>query len=249
MPFFLGIGAAAVDSVGPVWRYAALVTAAWLLYTATVAVYRITWHPLAKFPGPVLARSSYIYELWYDVILQGRYTRKVSELHQKYGPIVRINPEEVHCNDPKFIDVVYSVHGKEKRNKSEHYLAAIPWGLRLATVGTAIHDHHRIRRAPIDKFFSRSAIMKRERIIHEKVQHLCEKLLLNRDCDPFQVALAYSCFTTDTITGFCFGQSLGNLERPGWNPSFKGTIDKMTGLFYLSRHMHSLSRLADVVPL
>jgi hypothetical protein len=85
MPFFLGFEAAAVDSAGPIWRYAALGTAAWLLYTATVVAYRIIWHPLAKFPGPVLARSSYMYEFWYDVVLQGRYTRKISEFHQKYG--------------------------------------------------------------------------------------------------------------------------------------------------------------------
>lgn len=91
--------------------------------------------------------------------------------------------------------------------------------------------------------------MKRERIFHEKIQHLCDKLLLCRDRAPFQVAVAYSCFTTDALTSYCFGRSLGNLELPGWNPSFKGTVDKITGLFYLSRHLHTLARLADVMPL
>ncbi|KAH6972094.1 trichodiene oxygenase [Ilyonectria sp. MPI-CAGE-AT-0026] len=248
IPISSGTEVADVKWFGSAWRYPLLLAIIWLLHTATLVVYRLTWHPLASFPGPVLSRASYVYEFWFDVILQGRYTRKISSLHKKYGPIVRINPNELHCNDPSFIDVVYA-HGKEKRNKSDHYLAAMPWGLRLASVGTEDHDHHRLRRAPVTKFFSRSQIIKRESIFHEKIQHLCDKLLLYRDRAPFQLAAAYSCFTTDALTSYCFGRSLGNLEQPGWNPSFKGTVDKITGLFYLSRHLHTLARLADVMPL
>lgn len=91
--------------------------------------------------------------------------------------------------------------------------------------------------------------MKHEKLVHEKVQLLCEKLRLYRDRGSFQVAAAYSCFTTDVLTSFCFGHSLGNLEQPGWNPAFKGTIDRITGLFYLSRHLHALARLVDSIPL
>lgn len=32
------------------------------------------------------------------------------------GPIVRINPDEVHCTDPNFIDEIYPASGR-KRNK------------------------------------------------------------------------------------------------------------------------------------
>ncbi len=91
--------------------------------------------------------------------------------------------------------------------------------------------------------------MQLEGMIHDKVQRLCDKLLSDDGFKPFQVAAAYSCFTTDALTSYCFGHSLGNLEEPGWNPAFKGTIDQITGLFYLSRHLQPLAYLADVLPL
>ena len=34
------------------------------------------------------------------------------------GPFVRINPEEVHCNDPAFFDALYVSSAKRRTDKS-----------------------------------------------------------------------------------------------------------------------------------
>lgn len=58
----------------------------WLGYRVLLALYNISpFHPLYKFPGPKIAAATYIYEAWYDWILQGRYTNKIKEMHGKYG--------------------------------------------------------------------------------------------------------------------------------------------------------------------
>jgi len=54
-------------------------------YFVCLAVYRITVHPLAGFPGPKLAAVSKLYEGYYDVILQGQYTWKIEQMHKKHG--------------------------------------------------------------------------------------------------------------------------------------------------------------------
>jgi hypothetical protein len=47
--------------------------------------YSVYFGPLSKFPGPKLAAATLWYEFYYDVILRGRYTFKIKELHEKYG--------------------------------------------------------------------------------------------------------------------------------------------------------------------
>ena len=90
-----------------------------VLYTLYLIHQRFYLSPIAAVPGPKLAIFSFWYEFYYDVVLGGRYTWKIGELHKQYGPIVRINPYEVHIDDPDFYDEVYVNGAKRKTNQWE----------------------------------------------------------------------------------------------------------------------------------
>lgn len=55
---------------------------------------------------------TYLYEGYYEVWLGGKYFKRVAEMHQQYGPIVRITPNEVHFADPEFLDELYPTGGR-----------------------------------------------------------------------------------------------------------------------------------------
>ncbi|KAF4474743.1 Cyrochrome P450 monooxygenase [Colletotrichum fructicola Nara gc5] len=222
--------------------------ALWLLYGILLAIYRITCHPLAAIPGPKLAAATSWYEIWFDVVRWGRYTHEIKRMHEIYGPIIRISPDEVHCNDPSFIDVLYASGGK-KRDKSGSFVAGFPSDLQLGGFGTLDHDHHRSRRSAASKHFSRAQIMKLERMIHAAAQKLCDKFLAHRGRGPFDVATAYSCYTADIISEYCFGEPFGFLRQPGWEPSFRAAVYAMFHLIHIMRHFPLVAWVVDRVPI
>ncbi|KAK1997559.1 cytochrome P450 [Colletotrichum falcatum] len=192
----------------------------WLVYHVLKALYNVSpLHPLSHIPGPRLCAATYIPEFYYDVVLFGRYTREIHRMHDKYGPIVRISPHEVHCNDVNFADDIYAVSGR-KRDKPVHQINGSALG--ESGFGTVDHDLHRARRGPLAKFFSRGMIARLEGDVHALVQRLCDKLLAERERKaPFDVTMAYSCFTSDAISGYAFGESFGFLTQEGWYPNFR----------------------------
>ena len=58
------------------------------------------------------------YEFFYDIIRGGQYTFRIQELHEKCGPIVRINPYELHISDSSYYETLYAASASgEKRAK------------------------------------------------------------------------------------------------------------------------------------
>ncbi|KAK8090352.1 cytochrome P450 [Apiospora hydei] len=115
-----------------------------LVYGLGLAVYRLYLCPIANFPGPKLAALSFWYEFYYDVVCGGRYWVKINALHDRYGPIIRINPYELHVRDPDFYEVLYSGPGQGRRDKWSWSVGM--FSNSLSAFGTASHDLHRLRR-------------------------------------------------------------------------------------------------------
>jgi hypothetical protein len=67
----------------PNWVAAAAVTL--LAGAVGLAVYRLYFHPLARFPGRRLAVVTLWYEFYYDVIKRGKYTFEIQKMHEEYG--------------------------------------------------------------------------------------------------------------------------------------------------------------------
>jgi hypothetical protein len=162
---------------------AASSVAIFALYLISLVIYRLYFHPLAKFPGPNLAAATLWYEYYFDVNKKGSYIWKIRELHEIYGPIIRISPHAIHVNDPDFYDV-YSGRPGEKRNK--YQWALTHFNTPEAMLATADHGHHRMRRAPVAPFFSKANVRKLDYVLHENVTKLRRRLAdKEKEGEPF----------------------------------------------------------------
>lgn len=56
-------------------------------YALQLVIGRLFFHPLKNIPGPFLARVTYWYEFYQDVILGGQYVKNYPALHEKYGKL------------------------------------------------------------------------------------------------------------------------------------------------------------------
>lgn len=69
------------------------------------AIYSIFFHPLRNVPGPFAAKLT---ELWRTrKYFQGNWHNDILDLHRKYGPVVRIAPNEVAFVDKEALIKVY----------------------------------------------------------------------------------------------------------------------------------------------
>lgn len=60
-----------------------------VLAAVLVAIYRLTIHPLARFPGPSLAAATGLYEAYFQCLKDGggRYWVEIEKMHRTYGAV------------------------------------------------------------------------------------------------------------------------------------------------------------------
>lgn len=71
-----------------------------------VAVYRLFLHPLSRIPGPRLAAVTNCWLAYH--VRNGRMLQLGKTLHTKYGPAVRVGPNEVWFNTKDAFRLIYS---------------------------------------------------------------------------------------------------------------------------------------------
>lgn len=129
-------------------RIAAGIATSAVVYGFSLAIYRLLFSPIARFPGPKLAALTNLYEFYYDFIGNGKYIFQIEKMHEKYGqltpilkfaslltsmfnsqlsflgPIVRITPYELSIHDPDFYDKLY-VSGSVRRTELQQFCKGI----------------------------------------------------------------------------------------------------------------------------
>ncbi|KAF2437240.1 hypothetical protein P171DRAFT_492339 [Karstenula rhodostoma CBS 690.94] len=158
---------------------------AFLFYQTLKIIYRLYFHPLAKFPGPRFAAATKWYEAYFDLRLYrpGTFFHELTRLHKIYGPIVRINPEELHVDESTWVDTLYVMPARGIRNKytPAALMAGAPgsgFGQRFqrAGFGTSLHDVHRKRRASMSPLFSKAAVSSMTATIYSKVELMLQNV-------------------------------------------------------------------------
>jgi hypothetical protein len=139
----------------------------------------------------------YRYEFYFDVIQGGQYTFEIGRMHEIYGPIVRINPYELHVLTPAFYEKLYSGPGKRRHRWS--WMTA-QFGLPESMFGTNDHDSHRIRRAAVNPFFSKGAVRKLQPIIDERIDALLARFReFQSSGEPITLDYAFAAFTNGRL--------------------------------------------------
>ncbi|KAI5275188.1 putative cytochrome P450 monooxygenase [Aureobasidium subglaciale] len=203
-----------------------------VLYFATHAIYNLYFHPLSQHPGPLLNAISPLPRLYLNI--NGREPQTVLEWHLKYGPIVRMAPNELSFITPVWKDI-YGFKRPEL-NKDWTMYALSENTKRSILLAGADHGRQRKMLAPA---FSERALKLQQGMLTTytgmMVQRLEERMKDNKSVD---MAKVFNCCSIqedghpiieghgadlhdsfDTIADLMFGKPLGlceNMEYSDW---------------------------------
>ncbi|KAI8258187.1 Trichothecene C-15 hydroxylase [Colletotrichum sp. SAR11_239] len=98
------------DSYPVVAAVSAAISVAIVYFIVLLPLYNILLHPLRKYPGPKLWAASQI--PWLRSYTGGLYHVKLRDMHEKYGPVVRVGPNELSFTSPEAWQAVMGHHAR-----------------------------------------------------------------------------------------------------------------------------------------
>lgn len=161
------------------------------------------------------------------------------------GPIVRINPYELHISDPDYYNELYSFKPLNK-----YHWHTQQFGHPESSSNTADHELHKLRTAAIAPYFQRGMVLRLEQsVIHGLLQKLCKRVEeFQKSKMPMPLGLAYRAFTTDVISKYTMSASFGFLDRPDLNETWFEEFLQNVRLVHIISHFPWYPRFAKRLP-
>lgn len=155
-------------------------------------------------PGPRLydiSKWRLAYEDW-----TGRRTKTIHQLHQQYGPVVRIGPNEISFNSLEAIKTIYGAGSGFER--TVFYRMFDVYGHQNLFTFAGVKEHGE-RKKILAHAYSKTSILKSSAaVVEEKVWEFMELL----EKDPMTASETFSSlhyYSLDNITHFLYGESFG----------------------------------------
>ncbi|KAI0081603.1 high nitrogen upregulated cytochrome P450 monooxygenase 2 [Panus rudis PR-1116 ss-1] len=169
------------------------------IFTAMV-LYRLSpIHPLAKYPGPTLCKVSIFYPML--LALKGKRHLWIQSLHERYGDVVRIGPNELSIRDSSAIAPLMGTTGLPK---GPNWLGRIMSPPTPSVIAIRDPVQHMERRKGWNRAFTSAAVKEYEVPLIRRVKQLAE-LLLSHKGEPFDLSEAIDYFTYDFMGEMVFG--------------------------------------------
>lgn len=166
--------------------------------------------------------------------------------YETIGPIIRINPNEVHIYDPEFYDTLYSQKSRYSKIERLRYRFGMP----TSTFDTTEHDHHTRRRAALGSFFSKQKVAEFSCFIQKNADRLCDRLEQEYSGMGKVVCLneAWGAFVADDISYYAFGISYDFLGLPDFVAPFTSSIRKLALSLHIAGHFPWFVAMMQLLP-
>lgn len=119
----------------------------------------------------------------------------------------------------------------------------------LSILSTVPHHLHKMRRNPLNPFFSKRAVNECAGFIQSCVSKLCARLEeFHASQKPVELQVAYNALTLDVITMLYLGRSYGSLEKPDFDPQLGKGIASGGELRLLLKHFPWIIKVFALLP-
>ena len=193
-----------------------------ILYCIITGIRNVYFSELRKFPGPKLWAASHLPFMW--TLCTGNQAAKVLELHEKYGKVVRVTPNELsYASASAWKDVWGHRQGHAEFMKAN--TVPLPNGVR-GILGARRADHARFRRL-LSHAFSERGMKEQQKTIQEFVDLLIERLRQNASNGSLDMVQWLNWTTFDVIGKLAFGEAFGCLKNQEMHPWIKAVFDNL----------------------
>ncbi|UPL02268.1 hypothetical protein LCI18_013202 [Fusarium solani-melongenae] len=182
-------------------------TATTVLYCTLIIIYRLFFHPLAKYPGPFLAKITDWYLAYF--VFQGRATKTRYEWQKKYGEIVRVSPNELQFGDLASVKEIYGQSSLMPAKDPTFYHPFSVTGHPNILSSCDRAEHSRIRRL-LSYAFSYSNVLNFEQRLSEKINTFTQ--IIGKTERPTDIYHLIHHLFLDTISDLSFDRSFDCLR-------------------------------------
>lgn len=166
----------------------------------------------------------------YQSLIQGRWVFRTTELHRKYGPIVRIGPNHISVDGEIGWPQVF---GRRKTDQSEYEKQPAIHEANAYSIIIAPRDIHRRQRRQLNHAFSDVSLTQQEDVIQEYVSLLLNRLQrLAEKGESFNMVQWLNCTTFDIIGELAFSESFSSLENNTQHPWITSIFASVQSLMF-----------------